>query len=149
MIHKRINIKRITSEKYNDYNLKISTHLRKIPLFKRAVIPLIFILSLSSCVGDRLEFRNKGTVYLEGNRLICIKSTPGDILTYYLLSSSENNYAPPLAVAVDIKRAYPDTCINSVTLKENVAYDLNYILNDIKYKAEFSVDKSSTIKGVK
>ncbi|MDV5141385.1 putative T6SS immunity periplasmic lipoprotein [Chimaeribacter arupi] len=148
MIHERINIKNITSEKYNNCNLKASTHFRRSPLFKRAVIPLIFTLSLSGCVGDRLEFRDKGTVYLEGNRLVCIKSTPGDRLIYYLLSSSENNYAPPLAVEVEINRTYPDTCINSITLKENVAYELSYILNDVKYKAEFILDKNSTIKGV-
>ena len=149
MAHKIININNITSEKYNGYDLKTSTHFRKTLSFKRAVIPLIFTLSLSGCVGDRLDFRKKGTVYLEGNRLVCIKSTPGDRLTYYLLSSSENNYAPPLAVEVEINRTYPDTCINSVTLKENVAYDLNYILNDVKYKAEFILDKNSTIKGIK
>lgn len=115
---------------------------------KKIITLFTLVTALSGCVGDRLEFRNKGTVYLEGNRLICIKSTPGDILTYYLLSSSENNYAPPLAVEVDIKRAYPDTCINSITLKENVDYDLTYILNDIKYRAEFTLDKSSSEKGV-
>ncbi|WP_146000847.1 putative T6SS immunity periplasmic lipoprotein [Chimaeribacter arupi] len=110
---------------------------------KGIITLFIVVMTLSGCVGDRLDFRNKGTVYLEGNRLVCIKSTPGDRLTYYLLSSSENNYAPPLAVEVEINRTYPDTCINSITLKENVAYDLNYILNDVKYKAEFSLDKTA------
>jgi len=101
---------------------------------------------MSGCVGDRLEFRNKGEVFFKDGQFLCIKSMPGDTLTYYLLSSSENNYSPPLRDGVDINVKYPATCLHDITLKKNVFYDLSYILNDIKYKAEFSVDENNNIK---
>ena len=112
----------------------------------KKIILFIFSFIISGCVGDQLEFRNKGTVFFKDDHFLCIKSMPGDTLTYYLLSSSENNYSPPLLVGIDINVKYPATCVHNITLKKNVFYDFTYILNGIKYRAEFSLDESNNIK---
>ena len=119
-----------------------------LPGMSKVIVMLIFVSLLSGCVGDRLDFRHKGEVFQQDRSRICVKSMPGDTMSYYLLSSSENNYAPPLVTENHINNKYPDTCIN-VTLKENVSYDLIYILSDVKYRASFTLDGSHNIRSIK
>jgi hypothetical protein len=119
-----------------------------LPGMSKVIVMLIFVSLLSGCVGDRLDFRHKGEVFQQDRSKICVKSMPGDTMSYYLLSSSENNYAPPLLTENHINNKYPDTCIN-VTLKENVSYDLIYILSDVKYRASFTLDGSHNIRSIK
>ena len=97
----------------------------------------IFLL-VAGCVGERLTFHNEGHAKVDENR-ICIKSHPGDILEYYLLNSSENNYEKPLSGGEDIEKKYPDTCI-PLKLKGSTNYELMYILNKEKYRFEFKTD---------
>jgi hypothetical protein len=99
---------------------------------------LILCVLLTGCVGDRLDFRNKGDVFIDKNS-ICVKAKSGDVLTYYLLSSSINNYEKPLEVGTDVSKKYPDTCIFTA-LEKNTAYDLIYVLNGDKYRVEFFID---------
>lgn len=93
---------------------------------------------LMGCVGDRLAFHDEGNAVVNADR-ICISSSPGDTLEYYLLSSSVNHYAIPLATEDNIVRKYPDTCI-AVNLKEDANYTLNYVLNGQNYRFEFTTD---------
>lgn len=109
---------------------------------------LIFIV-LSGCVGDRLVFREKGDASVNKSS-ICIKSSSNDVLSYYNLSSSVNSYSKPLVAESNIIKEFPDTCIK-VDLKPDEDYTLLYVLNSIKYRFEFSVDKrwhvTNTTKG--
>ncbi|WP_408014951.1 putative T6SS immunity periplasmic lipoprotein [Rouxiella aceris] len=84
---------------------------------------LLSIFLISGCVGDRLDFRHKGSVYKKNSNLLCIDSKPGDSITYYLLSSSKNNYHPPLMFEDNINRKYPDTCL-PIALKQNISYNI-------------------------
>ncbi|HHL2498293.1 TPA: putative T6SS immunity periplasmic lipoprotein [Yersinia enterocolitica] len=104
---------------------------------------LILCVLLTGCVGDRLEFRNKGDALIDKNS-ICVKAKSGDVLTYYLLSSSTDNYEKPLEVGTDVNKKYPDICIFTA-LKNNTTYDLIYVLNGEKYRMEFSIDGSGII----
>ncbi|CNL85270.1 putative T6SS immunity periplasmic lipoprotein [Yersinia aldovae] len=104
---------------------------------------LILCALLVGCVGDRLDFRNKGDVLIHKNS-ICIKAKSGDTLTYYLLSSSTDNYEKPLEVGTNVSKKYPDICIFT-TLENNTAYDLIYVLNGGKYRVEFSINGDGII----
>ncbi|MFZ4832535.1 putative T6SS immunity periplasmic lipoprotein [Rouxiella sp. Mn2063] len=110
---------------------------------KKLIIALI--LFISGCVGDRLDFRHEGSVYKKGNDSVCVTSKEGDNITYYLLSSSENNYSPPLLFEDNIERKYPNHCFD-VKLKKGVTYNLIYEMNDIKYRVDFKLDDKSNIK---
>lgn len=106
-------------------------------------ILLILCVLLTGCVGDRLDFRNKGDAFIDKNS-ICVKAKPGDVLTYYLLSSSINNYEKPLEVGTDVSKKYPDICIFTA-LENNTDYDLIYVLSGEKYRVEFSIDGKGVI----
>ncbi|GAA0512185.1 hypothetical protein GCM10009414_22250 [Tatumella terrea] len=60
--------------------------------------------------GDRLVFRHPGEVRIVDQHL-CIRSSPGDHLSYYSLSYSADQYQNPLAYEDNIDREFPDTCI--------------------------------------
>ncbi|HBZ17379.1 putative T6SS immunity periplasmic lipoprotein [Pantoea sp. NPDC088449] len=103
---------------------------------KRLFLPMLFLLS--GCVGDRLSYHLKGDAFIGRNQL-CIKTVPEDQLEYYMLSSSENNYAKPLVVKDDVETKRLNTCIPFV-LKEHESYELIYVLNGGKYRLEFKTD---------
>ena len=98
---------------------------------------------LAGCVGDRLEFRNKGDAVVD-NDSICIISKPGDVLTYYLLTSSTDNYQKPVAVSTNIQKRHPATCIK-YDVKFPAKYSLIYILNNKKYRFEFITETPEKI----
>ncbi|MFZ4833183.1 putative T6SS immunity periplasmic lipoprotein [Rouxiella sp. Mn2063] len=106
---------------------------------KKIIIAVFFTLFLSACGSDRLAFSNRGEVYLLGNDLLCIKSKPGDVISFYSLSSSENKYYPALVSEFEINNKYPDTCIR-VSLKKDVSYELIYTMNKVDYSAVFNLE---------
>lgn len=106
---------------------------------------LVLIFLVSGCVGDRLEFRNAGSVYQKNSNGICIKSKEGDVITYYLLTSSEDTYRQSLFFEDHIAKKYPDHCFNLI-LKKYVTYNLLYEMNDVKYRVNFALD---CIRGIK
>jgi len=82
---------------------------------------------LSGCTGDTLSFRHQGDARIKNNG-ICIKTSPDNILEFYLLSSSLDNYQKPLVLGDGIAKKHPDTCIKA-DLKKAADYDLMYMLN--------------------
>ncbi|MGD8165093.1 putative T6SS immunity periplasmic lipoprotein [Pantoea sp. FN0307] len=105
---------------------------------------LLALFFLTSCgSGDRLQFRNPGNASITLNS-VCINAQPGKVLSYYLLSSSVNHYKKPIATEDNIKKSYPDTCI-STSLQSDAKYTLIYILDNDKYRLEFSVDRQGKI----
>lgn len=106
---------------------------------------LILIFLISGCVGDRLEFRNAGSIYQNNSDVICIKSKQGDVITYYLLTSSEDTYRQSLFFENYVQKKYPDHCFN-LTLKKDVTYNLLYEMNDVKYRVNFALDSVGGIK---
>ncbi|MBT0728152.1 hypothetical protein HGT73_12340 [Rosenbergiella australiborealis] len=98
---------------------------------------------LSGCIGDRLVFRDKGDAVVLKNS-ICIASEPGDIVGFYMLSYSVNNYHPPLVMEDGIARKYPNTCIK-VELVNNSDYGLVYTINGKNYRFEFNIDVNGKI----
>lgn len=106
------------------------------------MIKVIFLcfsfLLLAGCVGDKLVFHKKGSATVNESR-VCIASTPGDIMEYYSLSSSENSYETPILTEDNISKKYPDTCISFI-LKNSTNYELIYVLNGEKYRFEFITD---------
>ena len=98
-------------------------------MIKKSLLCL-FLFLLMGCAGDRLSFHQAGSATVNENR-ICISSFPGDILEYYSLSSSENNFEAPLSIEDNIVKKHSDTCI-PLTLK--------YELNGKKYQFEFMTD---------
>ncbi|WP_213716291.1 putative T6SS immunity periplasmic lipoprotein [Cedecea lapagei] len=108
-------------------------------------ILLLLVLLISGCVGDRLEFRNAGTVYQKNSDVICIKSKEGDVITWYLLTSSEDTYRQSLFFADYVQKKYPDHCFN-LMLKKDVTYNLLYEMNNVKYRVNFALDGGGGIK---
>ncbi|MRT56810.1 hypothetical protein GJV11_11865 [Enterobacteriaceae bacterium RIT693] len=106
---------------------------------------LVLIFLVSGCVGDRLDFRHAGTVYQKNSDVICIKSKEGDVITYYLLTSSEDTYRQSLFFENYVQKKYPDHCFN-LTLKQDVTYNLLYEMNDVKYRVNFALDGVGGIK---
>ncbi|WP_435946536.1 putative T6SS immunity periplasmic lipoprotein [Dryocola sp. BD586] len=104
---------------------------------------LLLFIQLSGCEGDRLTFRNGGDADV-GNNLICIKSTAGDTLSYYNLSSSFNDYREPLVAESNIVKKFPDTCMK-VRLRSGENYTLLYELNEKKYRFEFRIDEGGNV----
>lgn len=103
----------------------------------------ILFCFISGCTGDTLIFRHQGDARIDVNS-ICVNSSPGDILEFYLLSSSFDNYRKPIVMEEHISRKYPDTCIIS-EIKNPADYDLMYVLNDKKYRLNFTVDQDGKI----
>jgi hypothetical protein len=112
---------------------------------KKSITTLISISLFTGCVGDRLDFRHQGDIYNKNSELFCINSKPGDNITYYLLSSSENNYQSPLIFEDNVNKKYPDTCLQ-IKLKQNVYYNIIYEMNNIKYRVDFTLDEKNNIK---
>ncbi len=106
---------------------------------------MIFLFLLSGCVGDRIAFHNEGDAAVTES-YICIKSSPGDILEYYLLSLSVDRHTVPLAFMMKgVPKKYPGTCI-AVSLKTTEDYELIYTLNGINYHFKFSIDTDKNNK---
>lgn len=101
---------------------------------------LVFLLT--GCTGDTLVFRNQGDARIDKNG-ICIKSSSGDVLSYYSVSSTLDNYKEPIAIS-EASKKFPDTCIK-VEIKESADYDFVYILNDENYRLNFTVDKDGVV----
>ncbi|WP_336707949.1 MULTISPECIES: putative T6SS immunity periplasmic lipoprotein [unclassified Cedecea] len=108
-------------------------------------IVILLALMLSGCVGDRLDFRHAGSIFKKNNDYICVNSKRGDVITYYILSSSADTYREPLFFADNIAKQYPDHCFN-LTLKKGVTYNLLYEMNDVKYRVNFALDDDGRIK---
>lgn len=107
-------------------------------------IILLFLLMLVSCgSGDKLQFNLPGNAAITLNS-ICINAQPGEILSYYLLSSPVNQYKKPISTEDNIQRFYPDTCVVS-SLEKDGSYTLIYILNQKKYRLEFKVNHQGNI----
>ena len=97
--------------------------------------------------GDRLVFRHPGEVRIVDQHL-CIRSSPGDHLSYYSLSYSADQYQNSLAYEDNIDRKFPDTCIVA-DLKKTADYNLLYIINGIKYRVDFSINEKGDLKNQK
>ncbi|GLR11090.1 hypothetical protein COO59_15095 [Mixta theicola] len=107
-------------------------------------IMLLFLLILASCgSGDKLQFNLPGDANITLNS-ICINAKSGEILSYYLLSSSVNQYKKPLSMEDDIQKFYPNMCVFS-RFEKNESYTLIYILDQKKYRVEFRVDHEGNI----
>ncbi|WP_034947470.1 putative T6SS immunity periplasmic lipoprotein [Erwinia oleae] len=100
------------------------------------------VFFLSGCwFQDSLVFKNPGYVYVY-DRFVCIKSSSGDSLNYFMISSPENRHMKPVRFGDNLNRKYPDTCI-LVVLTPGVEYTMLYILNGVKYRVVF--DSNGTI----
>ena len=94
--------------------------------------------------GDKLAFHHPGDLHVVGHHL-CIPSSPGDHLSYYLLSYSADQYQSPLAYEDNIDRKYPDTCFIA-NVKKPADYNLLYIINGMKYRVDFVVNEEGDLK---
>lgn len=107
-------------------------------------IILLFLLFLVSCgSGDKLKFKLPGNAFIDLNS-ICIKAQPHEMLSYYLLSSSVNQYKKPILTEDNIQRFYPDTCVVN-RFEKGEKYTLIYVLNQEKYRIAFKVDNQGNI----
>lgn len=77
-----------------------------------------------------------------------MQSSPKDVLRFYLLTSSEDHYKRQLLSEEYIEKENPDTCIY-IRLKNNINYNVIYIMNDDKYRADFSLDENNNLTEVK
>lgn len=98
---------------------------------------------LVGCVSDRLTFHQAGDATVSDTH-ICIVSPPGGILTYFSLSSSQNNYDEPLLKEDNIAKKYPDTCIPFV-LKTDTRYELIYEISNERFRFEFITDADKKV----
>lgn len=109
---------------------------------------VIICLVLSSCQSDadRLVFTEAGTVFTNGDSLCIGKSGEADALNYYYLEEIVQGINKPLLNSGDVmlNLYFPDNCFK-IKLNPGSKYGVLYIMNDIKYRYEFDVDKNGTI----
>ena len=109
----------------------------------KAFFIMVISFLLNACTGDTLTFRHQGDALIKGDS-ICLTSSPGDVLSFYLLSSSLDNYRKPISMQEDISIKSPDTCIKS-DVRKPANYDLMYIMDDTKYRVNFTVNGDGSI----
>ena len=106
---------------------------------KKLLIIIAITSTLVGCgVGDTMQYRTRGHVFLKGEDTVCLKSLPNDILNSYLLTSSEDHYKTTLLVENYINLPYPNTCMK-INLKKNFSYNIIYIMNNQKFRVDFTL----------
>ena len=119
---------------------------------RRLAFAVIIGLVLSACQSDadRLVFIETGKVFTNSDSLCIGKSGEADALNYYYLEEIVQGINKPLLNSGDVmlKLYFPDNCFK-IKLKPGSKYGILYIMNDIKYRYEFDVNKNGTIAKTK
>ncbi|MEM6049578.1 hypothetical protein AAH450_03210 [Erwinia sp. P7711] len=115
---------------------------------RKLAFAVIISLVLSACQSDadRLVFTEAGTVFTNGDSFCIGKSGEADALNYYYLEEIVQGINKPLLNSGDVmlNLYFPDNCFK-INLNPGSKYGVLYIMNDIKYRYEFDVDKNGTI----
>jgi hypothetical protein len=101
---------------------------------------------LSGCLlGEKFPFTDQGSAIIYGDR-ICISVDKKDVLDFYSISSSENNYKKELVNSGDtpLQYRYPKTCF-SAPLKNGFEYVLLYKMNSHTFRYEFFIDLNGRV----
>lgn len=98
---------------------------------------------LSGCVGENLGAGEWRSIYIDGPR-VCFTVNKNDVLTRYVLSSTQDDGYKELAVADNKTLTYPDTCLN-VDMKRGYVYQASYTLNKINYQYSFFIDNTGQL----
>lgn len=110
---------------------------------------IILCLILVGCgSGDRLAFSEPRSASINEN-LLCINAKNGDVISFYSLSSSIDNYSNTIMHSGDQEksRIYPNLCFD-IQLKRGFNYSLLYVLNEKKYRLEFNIDLNGTVTNI-
>nr|WP_279075993.1 hypothetical protein [Hafnia alvei] len=112
---------------------------------------VVIALALSACQSDadRLVFTEVGTVFTNGDSLCIGRSGKSDVLNYYYLEEIMQGINKPLLNSGDgvLNFTYPNTCFK-IKLKPESKYGVLYIMNGVKYRYEFHVNKNGTIPNI-
>ncbi|WP_336707524.1 MULTISPECIES: putative T6SS immunity periplasmic lipoprotein [unclassified Cedecea] len=105
---------------------------------------LIFLCTaLSGCVGEGLGVGDWKSLYIDGNH-ICFTVDKSDVLTRYVLSSTQGGEYKVLAVTDLDNLSYPNTCIN-IELTPGYIYQASYTMNKANYRYSFFIDNDRQI----
>ncbi|HBT4589305.1 TPA: hypothetical protein MB313_004679 [Klebsiella pneumoniae] len=115
---------------------------------RRLASTVVISLALSACQSDadRLVFTEAGIVFTKGDSLCIGRSGQSDILNYYYLEEIAQGINKPLLNSGDemLNLTYPNTCFK-IKLNSESKYGVLYIMNGVKYRYEFDVNKNGTI----
>ncbi|SMG25563.1 putative T6SS immunity periplasmic lipoprotein [Cedecea sp. NFIX57] len=99
--------------------------------------------ALSGCVGENLGVGEWKSIYIDGPQ-ICFTVDKSDVLTRYVLSSTQGGEYKVLAVTDHDSLSYPDTCIN-IELTPGYIYQASYTMNKVNYRYSFFIDNDRHI----
>ncbi|HAV8881596.1 TPA: hypothetical protein JLE25_005120 [Escherichia coli] len=117
------------------------------------ILSVFFPLFLMGCgVGDRLQFYDIGSAFMENGKLCIGTKERTDILSYYIIErfgeglGSKHDGVLVSSGYEPVSIAYPDTCVNvNLISGDNIHYHIAYILNGHKYRYDFDYLSNGTI----
>jgi hypothetical protein len=110
---------------------------------KKFVALLALIFLLTACPGENLGIGSWRNISVD-HRRICFSVDKADVLSRYVLSSTQGGDYKELATAEFAHLSYPDTCIN-VQLKPGYTYQASYTMNNSNYRYSFFIDNDWNI----
>lgn len=111
-----------------------------------AITLAIFLLSACQSDADKIAFSEDGTAFIQNDSLCIGGGNESSVLSYYYLEQIKSEANIPLLNSGDrpLKISYPDNCFG-VVLELGGKYSILYIMNDIKYRYNFTVNTDGTI----
>ncbi len=117
------------------------------------ILSLLLPLFLMGCgAGDRLQFYDIGSAFIENGKLCIGTKERSDVLSYYMIErfgeGLGSKYDGVLVSSgyESVSITYPDTCVNvNLISEDNIHYHIAYILNGRKYRYDFDYLSNGSI----
>ncbi|EPB1919766.1 hypothetical protein HV284_24795 (plasmid) [Escherichia marmotae] len=117
------------------------------------ILSLLLPLFLMGCgAGDRLQFYDIGSAFIENGKLCIGTKERTDVLSYYMIErfgeglGSKHDGVLVSSGYESVSITYPDTCVNvNLISGDNIHYHIAYILNGRKYRYDFDYLSNGSI----
>jgi hypothetical protein len=110
---------------------------------KKLMIILPFVAMLTGCPGENVGVGSTRAIQIDGSR-VCFSVNKTDVLSRYVISSTQNGEYKEFAKAEFKNLSYPASCINA-DLPAGYSYGVSYTLNNENYRYTFFKDKDGNI----
>lgn len=109
---------------------------------KRYVAFALVLTTLVGCgAGDRVpDWRSYSII----NNTLCFSVDKSDVLSRYVISSTQEINGKALASEDRVSLSWPDTCVK-VPLTNGYIYQTAYTLNGVPYRYNFFIDNNGRI----
>lgn len=110
---------------------------------KRHILYLPLAFMLVGCPGENVGVGTLRSVMINGNQF-CFSVNKKDVLTSYVISSTQHGEYKRFALADSKRLSYPESCLN-IVLPPGYAYGVSYTLNDEHFRYTFFKDNDGNI----